>query len=251
MASIFLALPYTKPDTRDFTISLAKFMSGSSREIDKIIWKNAYGLDHAGSRNYLIESWKLDKTDYLLFVDNDCVFPAGAVERLVERNKPIICGGMFTKTIPPRPTIGIYMGADKDGKDHYSFEEYGNSIIHYAHAHNKFSIPENAYLFPKGNNSDDLMKCDACGMHFTLIRKDVLETIKPPYFVMMGKSGAGEDFYFCKKAREAGFDIYTDKSVQTGHCAGETYDFGLRELLILNEMVTKGVIFESNMLRSG
>jgi len=249
MSSVFLGLPYTKPDTRDFTISMAQFMASKTKGIEYVRWKNAYGFDHAGSRNYLIDCWELEKTDYFLFIDNDCIFPMGAVERLVERDLPVVCGGMFTKTIPPRPTIGIYMGSDSEGKSHYSFEEYGIASIEYAHSHGVTQLAENAHLFPKTEH--DLFECDACGMHFTLIRRDVLDALRKPYFLMLGKTGAGEDFYFCKKVRDVGFQIYADLSVQTGHSAGETFDFGLRELLHLNKIATSGVVFEQKTMRAG
>ena len=249
MSSIFLGLPHTKPDRRDFTQSLAQLMINIGHSFKDVSIKSAYGFDHAGARNYLVECWKLDKKDWLLFIDNDCIFPNGAVERLVKRNVPVICGGMYTKTIPPRPTIGIYMGQDGEGKAHYSFEEYAQKIIQYSYAQEVTQLAKNAHLFPETEN--DLFEIDACGMHFALIRRDVLETLREPLFLMFGNTGAGEDFYFCKKVRDAGFQIYTDLSVQTGHCAGERFDFGLRELLHLNKMVKSGVVFESSTIRVG
>ena len=77
----------------------------------------------------------------------------------------------------------------------------------------------------------DLWEIDGCGMHFTMIRRDVVEAIKHPLFLDKGTTGAGEDFYFCRKVREAGFPIYIDESIHTGHSIGEQKTFGIRELL--------------------
>ena len=63
-----------------------------------------------------------------------------------------------------------------------------------------------------------------------MVRRDVLKTIDLPWF-RCSTPGAGEDFYFCRKVKEAGFPIHADLSVHTGHIAGPGFDFGLRELL--------------------
>jgi hypothetical protein len=71
----------------------------------------------------------------------------------------------------------------------------------------------------------------------------VLETVKPPYFRIQGNTGAGEDFYFCEKVMQAGFQIYVDFSVHTGHCMGEENDVGLRELLTFAKYVDVDKVF--------
>ncbi len=72
-----------------------------------------------------------------------------------------------------------------------------------------------ATIFPAAK--DDLIECDGVGCGCLLIHRSVFEKIKPPYFVMnQGKYG-GEDFYFCRKAKRAGFKIYADPGVLCGH----------------------------------
>jgi GT2 family glycosyltransferase len=58
----------------------------------------------------------------------------------------------------------------------------------------------------------------ACGM---LIKREVLEAIEPPWFAFdtdeeTGKP-IGEDVYFCRKARKAGFKIYCRTDLRFGH----------------------------------
>jgi len=57
------------------------------------------------------------------------------------------------------------------------------------------------------------------GMGFMLIKKGVLESIKPPWFqtTMAGGKFVTEDIYFCYKAREAGFKVYVDPEVVVKH----------------------------------
>ena len=71
---------------------------------------------------------------------------------------------------------------------------------------------------------DSLVEVDGCGMHFTMIRRDVFEAIEPPWFVRAGRgkrAGAGSDFYFHGHAiEEAGIESFVDLSVVAGHLLG-------------------------------
>lgn len=67
----------------------------------------------------------------------------------------------------------------------------------------------------------DLVECDATGSGVVMIHRRVLEKIEPPYFKdVLGKSGKlelGQDFYFCEKARKAGFRIFVHTAIMTSH----------------------------------
>ena len=241
MTSIFVGLPYTRPDVRAFTKSLAKFTS--STRLDVVV-EDVYGLPVDEARNDLVDRCKEYKTDYLAFIDNDAAWAVGAIDRLVSHDKPVICGGMYTRTVPPRPTIGRYMGKDPTGRVRYHYHSYVVDIIEYCQTRGITSVDDNAVMF----DEPDVREYDAFGMHFAIIRRDVLEAIKPPLFIMQGKTGAGEDFYFCQKAREAGFKLYTDLSVQSAHYAGEEDSFGIRDLLKVNNMVIAGGNDESELV---
>lgn len=234
MTSIFLGLPYTRPDCRKFTRSLANFTACT--KLDVRVSDGPYGFSVEEARNILVEDFFREPADFLMYVDNDAAWAAGSIDRLVSHNLPIVCGGMYTKDVPPRPTVGKYMGTTPLGSVRYHYQTYVRDLIDYCYARDITGVADNAILF----DDIDVREYDGCGMHFTLIRKDVLESFGPPWFLMQGKTGAGEDFYFCQQARNQGFKIYSDLSVQTAHCAGEVYDFGIRELLKVNELILKG-----------
>jgi len=67
----------------------------------------------------------------------------------------------------------------------------------------------------------DLVEVDACGMGCMLIKKSVFEKLEEPYFQYTPRSKTslqkGEDYYFCEKAKDAGFKIFCDTSVICGH----------------------------------
>jgi len=62
---------------------------------------------------------------------------------------------------------------------------------------------------------DTLVEIDGCGFGCVLIKTDVFRNIKDrPWF---DTQGSGEDFYFCRKAIEAGYKIYCDTSIKCSH----------------------------------
>jgi len=48
----------------------------------------------------------------------------------------------------------------------------------------------------------------------------VLEAIEPPWFEPKKDSGSGSDFVFFRKAKEAGYKLWCDLSVLSGHLQG-------------------------------
>lgn len=229
MSSVFLAVPYSRPHYGGFVESLL-----FTEMPEQVVFRQLWGFALDAARNFLIDCFLQDKSkpDYLLFLDNDASFPPGAILRLIGHNLPMVCGCMYTTTLPPKPTMGQYIGQNAKGKHFYKFGEVVRQIVTLAREKLEEIPKVNALMF----DEQVLMEVDGCGMHFTLIRRDVLESLTPPYFASLDyESGGGEDFYFCRKVREAGYPIYADLSIHTGHIVGERdgADFGLRELLTI------------------
>jgi GT2 family glycosyltransferase len=192
-------------------------------------FKDIWGFGLEAARNYLTECFWVDGAKWLLWADSDTVFHPGAALRMMSYDLPVVCGGMYTKGVPPKPTIGNYIG-QVDEKHYYRFSGTARYTLEYfIETCGVKEVVRNDLLMEQPS---DLRAVDGCGMHFTLVRRDVIEALRPgPWFMQLGRTGAGEDFYFCRKVKEAGFQIYYDVSVQTGHADGEEYDFGIRELL--------------------
>lgn len=75
-----------------------------------------------------------------------------------------------------------------------------------------------------------------CGM--MLVRMEVFDKLKWPYWkdeFAPGVKTLGEDLYFCKKARDAGYDIWVDPKLKCNH-------FRLVDLLSVAMEYTKGDI---------
>jgi hypothetical protein len=142
------------------------------------------------------------KHSHLFFLDSD-TWPDNplAIERLLSHNKPVVAG----------LTPIMMQTANNDYYGHWSAmlpaEREGD--------------PPKRIRFedelPKG-----LFKAHQTGGTTILIRRDVLEKLKPPYQQATYNDDVTwwrmtEDFYFCRKIREAGYDIWIDPEVKCHH----------------------------------
>lgn len=71
---------------------------------------------------------------------------------------------------------------------------------------------------------EGLQRCDVVGGSGLLVRRDVLETLGPPWFHFeMNEHGLmerGEDFYFSERLTAAGYDIWVDFDLTARHRVG-------------------------------
>lgn len=230
MKGVFVATPYSKPYNAQYWKSFLSALAHKNQNFNTLHHKDIYGFSPADARNYLLEVYKASNEDFILWVDSDASYSGEAIDRLVGHNLPMVCGGMYTRTDTiPKPTIGTYAGRARDGKEYYSFAETAREILEHCWGLGITGVKMNSVCLPQTDH--DLIEKDGCGLHFCLIRRDVIEAVQEPYHVMLGDTGAGEDFYFCRKVRQAGYPIYFDMSVHTGHCLSDDRDVGLKDML--------------------
>lgn len=122
----------------------------------------------------------------LLFIDSDMEFKPDLYERLNAVDADIVCGMFWQRRVPSHPTIAVKVKGDD-----------GNDLL--------------KTIVPDGKVQD----VDACGMAATLIRLPVLEWAQYPAFKHLG--WISEDYEFCLQAREHGFRIKCDTSIQVAH----------------------------------
>lgn len=139
------------------------------------------------ARNFIVEQTLQHpiRPTHLLFLDSDIVVAPDTLHQLLKANRPIV-SGLYRRRLPPHEPMAFR----REGK--------------------KFS-PVSA--------SGSLQKVDRVGGGCLLIQRKVFEKIKPPWFsIVEGPNGyLSEDFYFCEKAREAGFEIWLDPAVRPWH----------------------------------
>ena len=143
--------------------------------------------------------------EWILFVDDDMVWDADAIARLVqtrdEHDLDVVGGLCFRRTHPHQPTL--YQRDDTDTQLYVTMEKW----------------PE-----------DELVEVDATGCAFLLVTVRALEKIAggpmPPLDMRVGgpppnffrwEGIKGEDIRFCEDLRAAGNKIFVDTSIKVGH----------------------------------
>lgn len=146
-------------------------------------------LDSA--RNTAVYNFMQDYYDYIFFCDADVVPPPDAIHRLILHGKDIVGALCLTFRHDDQGVPFPYPAAFKRNHEGYK--------IHYG---------------------KDLEEVDVIGGGAFLVSRRVFEAIKRPFaftYDEYGRVEHSEDFYFCMKAKEAGFKIYMDYGCQCKH----------------------------------
>ena len=132
--------------------------------------------------------------DMMLMIDDDMLVPVDMFERLYDHNVDIVAPLAFTRNSPHMAVIyNCESGSDPVTRNDYFINHYVRNY------------PEN-----------QLVRCDAVGFGFALIKMDVVRRMKKPYF--MSTCGTGEDILFCYNAQQqAGAKVYMDTATKLGH----------------------------------
>lgn len=142
------------------------------------------------NREHIAKTALKEGCTHLLFIDSDMHFEADAVLKLLERNKDI---------------VGV----------HYNLRKFPlTTTVHMD-------------LEKKKNLKESFTTCDSVAAGFMLIRTDVFRKLDEPWFFFesnqRGEVKTGEDYWFCRKAREAGYDIWVDLTVPVTHIGNYFY----------------------------
>lgn len=188
--------------TRDLEKHDIKWMSAGVRATN--IFK---GREQVVS--WLLGSDGLKDATHLLFIDSDEVFVPQTARLLYEWDLPVVSGIVYKKKHPHEPCI--YKRIPGHPEDSFSLapelKEWWDE-----------NAPNGKIGFPSILNvprEKALWEIDECGTGCMMIRRDVLEAIPYPRFKGMG--AVGTDLSFCRRVREAGFDIFADLRIQLGH----------------------------------
>jgi hypothetical protein len=145
----------------------------------------------AQARNNGVELARSFGADFIFFLDSDMLFPPTALCRLLLHGKDIV-GATYTKRVPPFGVLGTQLAEQP------------------------------AVL------SGELLEMQRIPAGCLLIKMSVFDKISKPYFRFeIDASGeiVGEDYVFCDRAREAGFQIWCDAvmSREIGHIGQNIY----------------------------
>lgn len=97
----------------------------------------------------------------------------------------------------------------------------------------KWNVYKNSDAVARDELPTNLFKITSCGFGCVLVKTSVLDALEWPYWRSEYKPGLrtlGEDIYFCRKATDAGFDIWCDPKVKCDHATRSSYLSIMRNL---------------------
>ncbi|MFH0752658.1 MAG: glycosyltransferase, partial [archaeon] len=135
------------------------------------------------NRNLLRQKVLNGGYDYFFSLEQDVIPPKNVIERLLKYNKKIITGIYFLPKLKGDESklVAVIWA------------------LHPSDPTKKVDIREDIVL------GKHLLKIDVCGLGCVLIHRSVLEKIKFRY--NLNEGDGVDDVFFCKDAREAGFEI--------------------------------------------
>ncbi|MEM4264041.1 MAG: glycosyltransferase family 2 protein [Candidatus Woesearchaeota archaeon] len=165
----------------------------------EIIRKKGFNVVHITANDYYdkilksrnaIRTYFLSKDfDYLFFIDSDTFVPADALQKLVKHDKDIISGVVFT--------LWTFGGEPKVRPSLFSYVS-----------------DEKMKVMTSESTKPGLYEIFSCGTACMLIKRAVLVKLS---FTMPEDQKTSEDYWFCQKARQHGFKLWADTSVQCKH----------------------------------
>lgn len=153
------------------------------------------------SRNDLATRAIAGEYDYVMWFDSDMVFKPDTMERLYKtltENDYDIVTGIYYRRIPPY-TPTLFDRLDMEGSVCW-WSEFKD-------------IP------------DEVFEIGGCGFGCVFMKTDVFLDVQGKFGNMFAPiANNGEDIAFCWRARECGYKIYCDPSVECGHVGYSVVD---------------------------
>jgi len=167
-----------------YSLSLAIGYMGKNQPDASVMLYFNNGTILAENRTALAKIALREGADWLVWFDSDMRFPKDSIERLVAHAKPIVAANYPTRRYPMIETVSFV--DDETQRRVYTAKE-----------------------------SKGVESVAATGFGAMCVHRTVFEAMEPPWFFTPWdeenqKWDCGEDIYFCRKARKAGFDVLID-----------------------------------------
>ena len=181
---VAIGVPTNRGVKPQTALSLMRMVANTDCKFKFIV--STRGYNTAENRNLIVAQAVKANCDYLLLTDDDMVYEPEYLTKLINHDKDIIGGIANTKYEEQKPVVE-YLDQPEEG----------------------------------------LFKCKALGGGFLLIKTDVFKKVDQPHFGYKwfenGMVQMSNDWFFCEKARKAGYDIWADSSLKLGHIGEYAY----------------------------
>lgn len=175
---VFLSIPNTGWICSELTMKLPRWLKETKHDV---YFESSNVKPIESNRNGIVQRFLASDCDYLLQIDSDVVPPKNPIE-LVDLNLDIVSAPCWI--YQHKLILNIYKLDKTDG----------------------MLVP----VDPKKENG--LIEIDSTGTGILLTSRRVLEAIKAPFERKYDENGIeelGQDLYFSRKAKEAGFRIFS------------------------------------------
>lgn len=181
----------------------AKFMSSmryAEWHENALVLEEGSGPSVSDARNQLVRQFLDSGRDWLYMADTDTVFENDTITRLLRRDKQLISALIYVNYHPPFPMMYRRLADVGVGTGMWQ------SIARW--------------------EKDTCIRADAVGAGCLLAHRDVYLEIEKripnraaTWFQETSSIDniVGEDFTFCMRAAECGFELYVDTAVRVGH----------------------------------
>lgn len=170
-----------KPRT---VLSLMSIVNTFKYDYEFVIATEGYTI--AENRTYIVNKAKEARCTHVLFIDDDMVFPANTLDKLMSHNKEVVGVNSNSRVLPLKSTVLV----DGEIKDElFECIQVGGGIL-----------------------LVDMKVFD--GVPMPWFQFETFDT---------GQIKMGEDAYFCEEVYRAGWKVYCDGSINVGHIGDYTY----------------------------
>ncbi len=140
------------------------------------------------NRNKITEEALRQGVDWVLYLDDDQILQPDTLLKLLDTGHDVISAHYIQRQ---HPFNSVLMRQFNSGVTWHQLEPTDRGIV----------------------------EVEASGAGCLLVRRNVLEALKPPYWTIgqIDPASWGDDIWFCKQIRNAGFKVYCDLENQIGH----------------------------------
>lgn len=148
------------------------------------------GSNIAFNRNRLTVTFLKSECDWILYLDDDQILLPGTIDRLIAHGKDVVSGVYLCRDYPFLPLV--FGRENEDGK--VGFREC------------------------KADETG-LIPIVSAGAGCLLVHRRVIETLTFPYWTIgqIQPDALSDDIDFCRRVRQAGFEIWCDLDTRVGH----------------------------------
>ncbi len=160
------------------------------------------------ARNMLVETFLKSSTEWLFWMDSDMTFPEDTLVKLFKvveaKNAKMVSGVYYQRKGVNYPVLWSRGDELEDGKI--------TGLMSPRSGTNKYV---GTFIFPHPYKKEPF-KAHAAGFGCVLVHRSVFEVMPRPWFQFL-KGICSEDFYFFVNAKELGFDLWIEPTIDLGH----------------------------------